>query len=967
VTDTNNGLSDNDINKLSQSMSASVGRAVADALNKQHEKASKGKGYVSLNSDDLDDFKEGLHNLVKGVKESQPGFKTLAQAASGAQMSIQDNAGAFQSLQEAILKARQEIEETSKAIKESKDTNKIKDLNDKKRNATEKEEAAKAARNQLLFTTITNAGITAVANYTNALIDNSMSMANIAYDFKESLLSGTTATDLYSQSVQASNKANSEYTSQMYKNGQMLAELFAGLGILLAPFSLGLSLAVTAAAGAAAVYLSGADNYQKKTAELANREIAFQGHRLKLVEDSYREITQSGTVLAQGMTELVYQSSRSGFTMKEFADGLKASKDQIKQSGITSDEFARRLASTGQELHAVDKNGKNLAMTLDKLGYSGQEQLELQADVISQLKRSANPQLADDYKYVAQQTVELGKNYKVLNLIVGENSREAMKKHREEAAQANLVAKYGSDEISQKKLQFQLAAAQAGGYSKLYKEILNYGHAVSADTIIQQNQNRSLTEAIFKQRDLLLDSSKQVNTNEFNEVMSSSFAAIGSGAQEFINANKIYVESITLASEKLGGPVADGVTALSQQALISQTFTDQIYQTFKQNIKDASENKNALDAELARAEENRRKMAAAQDGDIKALEGYAKNVADMSGKFTGAGDKLISAVSGLADSIAGKTKETKEAEAGAINRNLPRSQAAAESQWQAIKDALLNFFVNFFGSGTQAGKGRGHVVGAQPTTQATNRTATATTPARTTTTAATPAATTSTTPVSTTTVTAAKQTSPGANETPPTAGGTTASLAPKTKTVRSKTGKGAQIDEKYAGAFQGLVDYLDSVGYQINDLGGYKDRDIRNQPGKKSIHSYAAALDINSATNPLGSQLKTDMPGNIGQIASDLGLGWGGGWKSVKDAMHFSAAKSEGGNLLEAESGGYFKAQTGGHNVKVAEAGLDEAVIPLTRGKMKLDFDELLDKLDEVVQAVNNHKASSDKLLRAMA
>jgi hypothetical protein len=944
-------------------MSASVGRAVADALTKQHEKASKGKGYVSLNSDDLDDFKEGLHNLVKGVKESQPGFKTLAQAASGAQMSIQDNAGALQSLQEAILKAKQEIEETSKALKENKDTTKTKDLDDKKRNATEKQEAAKAAFKQLLFTTGINAGITAVANYTNALIDNSMSMANIAYDFKESLLSGTSATDLYSQSVQASNKANSEYTSQLYKNGQMIAELVAGIGILLAPFSLGLSLAVTAAAGAAAVYLSGADNYQKKTTELANREIAFQGHRLKLVEDSYREITQAGTLLAQGMTELVYQSSRSGFTMKEFADGLKASKNQIEQSGITSDEFARRLASTGQELHAVDKNGKNLAMTLDKLGYSGQEQLELQADIIAQLKRSANPQLADDYKYVAQQTVELGKNYKVLNLIVGENSREAMKKHREEAAQANLVAKYGSDEISQKKLQFQLAAAERGGYSKLYKEILNYGHAVSADTIIQQNQNRSLTDAIIKQRDLVLDSSKRYDTNEFNEVMGSSFAAIGSGAQEFINANKIYVESITLGSEKLGGPVADGVTALSRQALISQTFTDQIYQTFKQNTKDASENKNALDEELARAEENRRKMAAAQDGDVKALETYAKNVADMSGKFTGAGDKLISAVSGLADSIAGKTKETKEAAASAINRNLPRGQAAAESQLQAIKDA----FKNFFGSGTQAGQGRGHVVGAQPTTQATNRTATATPPARTTTTAATPAATTSTTPLSTTTVTAAKQTSPGANETPPTAGGATASLAPKTKTVRSKTGKGAQIDEKYAGAFQGLVDYLDSVGYQINDLGGYNDRDIRNQPGKKSIHSYAAALDINSATNPLGSQLKTDMPGNIGQIASNLGLGWGGGWKSVKDAMHFSAAKSEGGNLLEAESGGYFKAQTGGHNVKVAEAGLDEAVIPLTRGKMKLDFDELLDKLDEVVQAVNNHKASSDKLLRVMA
>ena len=39
------------------------------------------------------------------------------------------------------------------------------------------------------------------------------------------------------------------------------------------------------------------------------------------------------------------------------------------------------------------------------------------------------------------------------------------------------------------------------------------------------------------------------------------------------------------------------------------------------------------------------------------------------------------------------------------------------------------------------------------------------------------------------------------------------------------------------------------------------------------------------------------MPSNTGQIAAKYGLGWGGNWKTVKDAMHFSIAKSEGGSV----------------------------------------------------------------------
>jgi len=61
-------------------------------------------------------------------------------------------------------------------------------------------------------------------------------------------------------------------------------------------------------------------------------------------------------------------------------------------------------------------------------------------------------------------------------------------------------------------------------------------------------------------------------------------------------------------------------------------------------------------------------------------------------------------------------------------------------------------------------------------------------------------------------------------------------------------------------------------------------------------HPYGASIDINPGKNPYGSKLVTDMPSNISEIAAKHGLGWGGNWSSVKDAMHFSAMSREGGN-----------------------------------------------------------------------
>jgi uncharacterized protein YcbK (DUF882 family) len=132
----------------------------------------------------------------------------------------------------------------------------------------------------------------------------------------------------------------------------------------------------------------------------------------------------------------------------------------------------------------------------------------------------------------------------------------------------------------------------------------------------------------------------------------------------------------------------------------------------------------------------------------------------------------------------------------------------------------------------------------------------------------------------------------------------TPSKTPGMTTIRTPGGKAFDVASPYAANFQGFVTELENSGYKIKSIGGYANRNIAGT-GTKSYHSLGVAIDINPAQNPhlFDGRLVTDMPSNVGQMASKYGLGWGGAWRSSKDAMHFSMAKGEMGAVAIDRSG----------------------------------------------------------------
>jgi D-alanyl-D-alanine carboxypeptidase-like protein/putative peptidoglycan binding protein len=89
------------------------------------------------------------------------------------------------------------------------------------------------------------------------------------------------------------------------------------------------------------------------------------------------------------------------------------------------------------------------------------------------------------------------------------------------------------------------------------------------------------------------------------------------------------------------------------------------------------------------------------------------------------------------------------------------------------------------------------------------------------------------------------------------------------------------------------------VDYRVHRIESYNCRRTTGG-GSQSAHSWAAAVDVNPEQNPFSSKaiLITDMPREFREAFKRHGLGWGGDWHSVKDAMHFSMDRGEQGKAI---------------------------------------------------------------------
>ena len=635
--------------------------------------------------------------------------------------------------------------------------------------------------------------------------------------------------------------------------------------------------------------------------EVAGSAIKMLTSETQKAFNTFNKISGSGVVAS--FQDMRQTAKTANLTFEEFGAALTQNSEALAAFGQGAIDGGKKMAAI------LAQNAGQAALNMQKMGVTAQEFAEIQTAYIAQQTSLGFARGKSD-KQLAQESAKYAEELTVLSRLTGKSRADLQKEQQRQMNDARFRAHLASLSAEEaKKLQMGMSMFR-GNVQKGLMDVIASGSALSS------KESQELALQLGNAGVDLQALSQQFNSGKIT--MEQMFQIVSKGAADYVASNK---EQVALIGPQ--GPLFSNFVDLADQAKFVGLSMEEAKKVTEKQVEEQKKQSDAT-AELAKRSQS---LAVRFQQITTSTKLMAEGLNIMAASI----DKLLDVLETVTDEKLRK-KPVDYAKTGGIIGGVGG----------AIVGGTAGFFMGGpAGAAIGALKGAAYGTGlgvAAGTAYGTSRAMDDTGARR-----------------------GLRQESGAGTPQPGQAGrrlrheggaGTPTSAVDDLVRIQSKTGKSAMVGEQYAPAFQSLVDYLDSVGYKIYSLGGYNDRDVTGRPGVKSIHAHGAAIDINPQSNPYGNTLITDLPSDIGSVASELGLGWGGNWNNVKDAMHFSAATSEGGSLLRAAKGAIIPPTPGGSLVNVAEAGQSEAIIPMPDGKtipvsMKnFNTTELANKMD---------------------
>ena len=544
-------------------------------LNAVFEKFFGTKLGTKIDPKDFQAMIDGIKKTSKELKDSLPVSKQFNSLLKGTIQQYQDISADLDNLEKSIVAARVAGDELAESeLIQAK--NQIKQT---------------AALNNTKIA-LTNFGI-GVAGVLGTLVDG-------ALDYAKNLQGGASGVQSATAAAVATAKAAgeaAESTGTLMSGAGSVLQLFSGR---FRSFGKGLELFGTA------VGVIG-----KKAADLSAKALEYLGKELDRTQKAYKEVTDTGAVLAGGMTELRNRAADAGLDVEQFANAIKNSREELSMMGMGLGEGAKRMGAVNKELR-----NSQFGTQLQKLGYSMEEQANLSAQVMANQNAAGNKRILSDAA-IAAQTAQYGKDLKVLADITGEDAKKAQEKARLQSQEADLLAEAlkqgGPDAVE--KLQAQLRSLPEG-LKKGYMEYVSSGGKAVADvaTNIAMSTNKEIAPTFAGMFQTLGDTSKdasaaQDETTKYREKIgkyqlenldSAEQIAMGlrfTGDATLNGATQIFNDLI-LSGRKIGDGATKAARNATEGAAINTAPLDQAVADLEA---DAQRTKAALTKELTPA------------------------------------------------------------------------------------------------------------------------------------------------------------------------------------------------------------------------------------------------------------------------------------------------------------------------------------------------------------------------------
>ena len=307
----------------------------------------------------------------------------------------------------------------------------------------------------------------------------------------------------------------------------------------LGSFAEGLDRAAKAAIDLAAQFLHIANDIMAKEFEKSTKAL-----------DQY---TKSGASFAGGMMEMRTMANDAGLSLELVANAAKGSADEFRAAGLTQGEGAALMAKGAKGLATtVGKSGASIRNELLAMGYSYQEQMEIQSQYMAQIKATGRDLKNITPEELARGTREYAANLKVISDITGQDAKKLMDKARQESLRGALMGK--------------LDAKQQEAYKSSYAAMMAMGPEMGPklqQALTQVLAGGPVTDPIIAGNkdimDMINKTAGQVNTGNANMAVETQ-----KNLGEASKAMKDHGENATDQAALFGGAVDGVISGMAQ-------------------------------------------------------------------------------------------------------------------------------------------------------------------------------------------------------------------------------------------------------------------------------------------------------------------------------------------------------------------------------------------------------------------
>lgn len=176
--------------------------------------------------------------------------------------------------------------------------------------------------------------------------------------------------------------------------------------------------------------------------EAAQTAVQFLAQELKVTAESMKTLASQGASFGGGLTEIRQIAVESGLNLQMFSNIMKNSRENILAMGMSGGEGAKQIAAVSKAMKTqLGPSGRALREELMAMGFSYEEQGEIQAQYMAQLKASGKDLRNLAPSELAIGTREYAKNLKVISDITGQDAKKLMERARAESMRGALMSK----------------------------------------------------------------------------------------------------------------------------------------------------------------------------------------------------------------------------------------------------------------------------------------------------------------------------------------------------------------------------------------------------------------------------------------------------------------------------------------------------------------------------------------------